>query len=124
MSGQGFGALEHGNSSVYYLPDFGNDMVLDQMADVCIHEFFHILTPLGLHSEEIGNFNYIDPQMSKHLWLYEGITEYFAGISQVKGGVITRDEYIRSVLRQKIVTADRYPTDKMPFTEMSENVLH
>tara|TARA_B100001939_G_scaffold346453_1_gene365257 strand:+ start:181 stop:2046 length:1866 start_codon:yes stop_codon:yes gene_type:complete len=124
LSGQGFGALEHGNSSVYYLPDFGNDMVLDQMADVCIHEFFHILTPLGLHSEEIGNFNYIDPQMSKHLWLYEGITEYFAGISQVKGGVTTRDEYIRSVLRQKIVTADRYPTDKMPFTEMSENVLH
>ena len=124
LAGQGFGALEHGNSSVYYLPDFGNDMVLDQMADVCIHEFFHILTPLGLHSEEIGNFNYIDPQMSKHLWLYEGITEYFAGISQVKGGVITRDEYIRSVLRQKIVTADRYPTEKMPFTEMSENVLH
>jgi len=38
--------------------------------------------------------------------------------------VITRDEYIRSVLRQKIVTADRYPTEKMPFTEMSENVLH
>ena len=124
LAGQGFGALEHGNSSVYYLPDFGNHMVLDQMADVCIHEFFHILTPLGLHSEEIGNFNYIDPQMSKHLWLYEGITEYFAGISQVKGGVITRDEYIRSVLRQKIVTADRYPTEKMPFTEMSENVLH
>ena len=124
LAGQGFGALEHGNSSVYYLPDFGNHMVLDQMADVCIHEFFHILTPLGLHSEEIGNFNYIEPQMSKHLWLYEGITEYFAGISQVKGGVITRDEYIRSVLRQKIVTADRYPTEKMPFTEMSENVLH
>jgi predicted metalloprotease with PDZ domain len=124
LIGQGFGALEHGNSSVYYLPDFGNNMVLDQMADVCIHEFFHILTPLGLHSEEIGNFNYIDPQMSKHLWLYEGITEYFAGISQVKGGVITREEYIRSVLRQKIVTADRYPTEKMPFTEMSENVLH
>ena len=62
--------------------------------------------------------------MSKHLWLYEGITEYFAGISQVKGGVIKRDEYVTSVLRQKIVAADRYPTDKMPFTEMSENVLH
>jgi predicted metalloprotease with PDZ domain len=124
LAGQGFGALEHGNSSVYYLPDFGNDMVLDQMADVCIHEFFHILTPLGLHSEEIGNFNYIDPQMSKHLWLYEGITEYFAGISQVKDSVLTRDEYIRSVLRQKIVSADRYPTEKMSFTEMSENVLH
>jgi predicted metalloprotease with PDZ domain len=124
LMGQGFGALEHGNSSVYFLPDFGNDMVLDEMADVCIHEFFHILTPLNLHSEEIGQFNYIEPKMSKHLWLYEGITEYFAGISQVKGGVITPEDYLRDVLRGKIRSANKYPTEKMSFTEMSENVLH
>ena len=123
LAGKGFGALEHGNSSVYYLPDFGGTTVLDGMADVCIHEFFHILTPLGLHSEEIGNFNYIEPKMSKHLWLYEGITEYFAGISQVKGGVITKEEYVRNLLRGKIRAAARYPTKKMSFTEMSENVL-
>jgi predicted metalloprotease with PDZ domain len=123
LAGKGFGALEHGNSSVYYLPDFGGTTVLDGMADVCIHEFFHILTPLGLHSEEIGNFNYIKPKMSKHLWLYEGITEYFAGISQVKGGVITKDEYLTKVLKGKIRSAARYPTKKMSFTEMSENVL-
>ena len=123
LGGKGFGALEHGNSSVYYLPDFGGTSVLDGMADVCIHEFFHILTPLGLHSEEIGNFNYINPQMSKHLLLYEGITEYFAGISQVKGGVITKDEYVRTVLKGKIKSAEKYPTKKMSFTDMSENVL-
>jgi len=123
LSGKGFGALEHGNSSVYYLPDFGGTSVLDDMADVCIHEFFHILTPLGLHSEEIGDFNYIEPEMSQHLWLYEGITEYFAGISQVKGGVITKDEYVRSLLRQKLVTSEKFPNHKMSFTQMSENVL-
>ena len=123
LAGKGFGALEHGNSSVYYLPDFGGTTVLDGMADVCIHEFFHILTPLCLHSEEIGNFDYINPKMSQHLWLYEGITEYFAGISQLKGGVIDKEEYIQSLLRGKIRAADRYPTAKMSFTEMSENVL-
>ena len=123
LAGKGFGALEHGNSSVYYLPDFGGTTVLDGMADVCIHEFFHILTPLGLHSEEIGDFNYIEPEMSQHLWLYEGITEYFAGISQLKGGVIDEESYVQSLLRGKIRSADRYPTKKMSFTEMSENVL-
>ena len=123
LAGKGFGALEHGNSSVYYLPDFGGTTVLDGMADVCIHEFFHILTPLGLHSEEIGNFNYIDPKMSQHLWLYEGITEYFAGISQLKGEVIDEETYVRNLLRGKIRAADRYPTKKMSFTEMSANVL-
>ena len=123
LAGKGFGALEHGNSSVYYLPDFGGTTVLDGMADVCIHEFFHILTPLGLHSEEIGNFNYIDPKMSQHLWLYEGITEYFAGISQLKGEVVDEETYVRNLLRGKIRAADRYPTKKMSFTEMSANVL-
>jgi len=123
LSGKGFGALEHGNSSVYFLPDFGGNSVLDDMADVCIHEFFHILTPLGLHSEEIGHFDYIDPKMSEHLWLYEGVTEYFAGISQVKGGVISKDQYVRSLLREKLVTSAKFPNDKMSFTEMSANVL-
>ena len=61
--------------------------------------------------------------MSQHLWLYEGITEYFAGISQLKGGVIDEEAYVQSLLRGKIRAADRYPTKKMSFTEMSENVL-
>ncbi|KRO58658.1 MAG: hypothetical protein ABR98_00435 [Cryomorphaceae bacterium BACL7 MAG-120910-bin2] len=121
--GQGFGALEHGNSSTYFLPDFGNDLVLDQIKDVCIHEFLHILTPLGLHSECIGEFNYADPVMSQHLWLYEGVTEYFAGLSQVQGGVMTPEAYIQTLLEGKIRSASRYPTEKMAFTEMSTHVL-
>lgn len=123
LLGKGFGALEHGNSSVYYLPDFGGNSVLNMIKDVCIHEFFHILTPLGLHSEEIGNFDYITPKMSKHLWLYEGVTEYFAGLSQVQGGVISADQYIQKILRGKIKRSERFPNKRMSFTEMSENVL-
>ncbi len=123
MVGQGFGALEHGNSSFYFLPDFGNEMVIDMIKDVCIHEFFHILTPLNLHSQHIGDFNYVDPIMSKHLWLYEGITEYFAGISQVKGGVIDPYDYLSKILRGHIRGARNYPETEMSFTEMSENVL-
>ena len=91
----GIGALEHGNSSVYYLGDFGNSTALpelsleSQLSSAAIHEFMHILTPLGLHSQHIGNFNYINPVMCKHLWLYEGVTEYFANLIKYKGGVIT-----------------------------------
>lgn len=123
LAGQGFGALEHGNSSVYFMPDFGNRSVIDEIKDVCIHEFFHILTPLSLHSECIGSFNYTDPVMSQHLWLYEGITEYFAGISQVKGDVISREKYFRELLIGKIKYSDKFPEKKMTFTEMSTNVL-
>jgi predicted metalloprotease with PDZ domain len=123
FKGQGFGALEHGNSSVYFLPDFGNDIAVKTIKDVASHEFLHIVTPLNLHSEHVGNFNYEDPKMSKHLWLYEGITEYFAGLALTQGEVLTPKNYISDVLSGKIVSGINFPNSKMSFTEMSENVF-
>ncbi len=124
FKGQGFGALEHGNSSMYFLPDFGNDIAVKTIKDIASHEFLHIVTPLNLHSEHVGNFNYEDPKMSKHLWLYEGITEYFAGLALTQGKVLTPKNYISDVLSSKIVSAAKYPFSKMSFTEMSENVFN
>jgi predicted metalloprotease with PDZ domain len=118
-----FGALEHGNSSVYYLPDLGGNAVVESVKDVAIHEFMHIITPLNLHSEQVGNFNFEHPEMSRHLWLYEGITEYFAGLIQVKYGLISRDNYFNNLLREKFFDAQKFPLNKMSFAEMSMNVL-
>jgi predicted metalloprotease with PDZ domain len=125
----GLGALEHGNSSTYYLAELGGgfadieELSLDnQLSGAAIHEFMHILTPLGLHSERIGNFNYTNPLMSKHLWLYEGVTEYFASHIKFKGGVISPDEYLKE-MESKLVQGLDFPVTKMSFTEMSENVL-
>ena len=61
---------------------------------VAAHEFFHIVTPLNIHSKEIGDFDFINPKMSKHLWMYEGVTEYFAGHVKVYGGMQTTQEYL------------------------------
>lgn len=123
--GKGFGALEHGNSSLYYMPDFGIEggEIKNQMKDVAIHEFMHIITPLGLHSQHIGNFNYIKPVMSKHLWLYEGITEYFAGLIQLQANQINMDKYVNKILKDKIAAGEKFPVQKMSMTEMSANVL-
>jgi predicted metalloprotease with PDZ domain len=126
----GLGALEHGNSSTYYLADFGSglsdvkEVSLDNQLSggVAIHEFMHILTPLGLHSERIGNFNYTNPLMSKHLWLYEGVTEYFANLIKYKGGDISPDEYLKE-MESKLVQGLDFPVTEMSFTEMSEKVL-
>ena len=88
----GSGALEHSYSSFYYLPEMTAERISGFLIDVAAHEFFHIVTPLNIHSEEIGDFDYINPKMSKHLWMYEGVTEYFAGHVQVYEGLISKDE--------------------------------
>ncbi len=115
------GALEHSYSSVYTLPEANAENIGQTVRDVAAHEFFHIVTPLNIHSEEIGDFNYIEPKMSKHLWLYEGCTEYASMHVQVKHGLYDVDRFLAEV-KQKLQVRDQFPTD-VPFTVMSEKIL-
>ncbi|OEK04513.1 M61 family metallopeptidase [Roseivirga misakiensis] len=116
-----YGALEHSYSSFYYMPEQTIDQMSQQLRDFAAHEFFHIVTPLNIHSEEIGSFDFNDPKMSRHLWMYEGMTEYFAGSVQVKYGLVTPEEYL-GMLSEKMVTAQRFK-DELPFTELSLGAL-
>lgn len=117
----GFGALEHSYSSFYFLPEAGIAEMTQTIRDVAAHEFFHIITPLTIHSEDIHNFDFNNPKMSKHLWLYEGVTEYFAGHVQVKYGLISENDYM-NVIRQKLFIASNF-LDNVPFTEISKYTL-
>jgi len=117
----GSGALEHSYSSFYYLPEMPAEQLSGFVVRVAAHEFFHIVTPLNIHSTEIGDFDFINPKMSKHLWMYEGVTEYFAGHVQVYGGMQTAQEYLK-VIEGKMLGANGYK-DNLPFTEMSVGCL-
>jgi predicted metalloprotease with PDZ domain len=50
------GALEHSYSSLYTLPEQSGSALAQSIRDIVAHEFFHIVTPLNIHSEEIHNF--------------------------------------------------------------------
>jgi len=115
------GALEHNQSSFYYLFDTDTMMAREFIPSSSAHEFFHIITPLSIHSEEIAYFDFHDAKMSKHLWLYEGVTEYQSMIARAKYNDITRDEFLKE-LGNKIETSSGY-NDNLPFTEMSKDVL-
>jgi predicted metalloprotease with PDZ domain len=88
----GAGALEHSYSSLYTYPASG-PLSRDNTNEMA-HEFFHILTPLNLHSNIIQPFNFVVPTASQHIWLYEGVTEWASEIMQLRGGLITIDEYL------------------------------
>jgi predicted metalloprotease with PDZ domain len=122
MDARGFGALEHHLSTVVILPETMQLSELNQtITDVVSHEFFHILTPLSVHSNEIHYFDYNNPKMSKHLWMYEGVTEYFANLFQINQGLINNDEFYKR-MASKIENSKNY-NDTIPFTIMSENIL-
>ncbi len=118
----GFGALEHHTSTVVVLPEVMEKEALEQaMVDVVSHEFFHIVTPLNVHSEEVQYFDFNDPKMSQHLWMYEGTTEYFANLFQIQQGLIDETEFYERIVG-KINNAKSFD-DTMSFTNMSSNIL-
>ena len=118
----GFGALEHHTSTVVVLPEVMQKEALEQaMVDVVAHEFFHIVTPLNVHSEEVQYFDFNNPKMSQHLWMYEGTTEYFANLFQIQQGLIDETDFYKRIM-EKINNAKSYD-DVMSFTEMSQNIL-
>lgn len=113
------GALEHPTSSFYYLPEMPAERMKDNLVDVSSHEFFHIITPLTIASREVKEFNFNEAVMSKHLWLYEGVTEYTAHHVQVKYGLNTPQQFLDK-LSEKITNSRTRYIDTLAFTELSK----
>lgn len=119
---QGFGALEHNTSTTVVFPEqMQQGQLVSALIDTVSHEFFHIVTPLSIHAEQIQYFDYAAPKMSEHLWMYEGVTEYFANLFQVNQGLIDEEDFFNR-MASKINNSKRL-NDTMSFTEMSRNVL-
>jgi len=110
-----WGAWEHSYSSFYILPESisfpsGGGMgsgLADIIRSTAAHEFFHIVTPLNIHSEIIERFNFEQPTPSRHLWFYEGVTEWAAQIMQVRSGLVQPNEFCERV-SQKMSVNDNY----------------
>ena len=119
---KGFGALEHPTATTVVMPEIiTNEELSEELKDVVSHEFFHIVTPLTIHSKEIQYFDFINPKMSEHLWMYEGVTEYFANLFQINQGLISEDDFYKR-MSEKIQHASVL-NDTLSFTKMSANVL-
>lgn len=126
----GVGALEHHTSTVVNVPDISDqylkmmadESMLQLLRDIVAHEFFHIVTPLNIHSQHIADYDFMNPQMSEHLWLYEGITEYNSHISQARGGIITEERFFDN-MKSKMNSDRTIYNAHVPFTTMSKYAL-
>ena len=120
---EAYGALEHNYSSMYFLPETSDQgMLKSWIAQTAVHEFLHILVPLNLHSKEIARFDFREPKMSRHLWLYEGVTEYFSVLSRAQAGELSEKEFRRTI-RQKMFGSMFMMPKPVAMTELSKSVL-
>jgi predicted metalloprotease with PDZ domain len=113
--------LEHSNSTVCLYGSKTLERLPQALMGVASHEFFHILTPLNIHSREIQDFNFLDPVLSKHLWLYEGMTEYATIHMPIKQHMITLAEFVKEI-NAKIKGMDEFD-NTLSMTQMSTQAI-
>jgi predicted metalloprotease with PDZ domain len=103
------GAWEHSYSSEYVIaePREWTDQLGEGLTDIAAHEFFHVVTPLNIHSEIIQDFDFEEPTPSLHIWLYEGVTEWAAHAMQIRTRLIGLEEYFGR-LGQKVLVDQQY----------------
>ncbi|KAA3661662.1 MAG: peptidase, partial [Calditrichaeota bacterium] len=105
------GAWEHNYSSIYSFGEASIETMLKRdIVGTMAHEFFHIITPLHIHSELVEHFNFVKPQASEHLWLYEGTTEWASKIMQLRGDLISLEDYL-NILKNKLRINDHFRKD-------------
>ena len=112
------GALEHSYSSLHVLNEIPAAQYSPTIKHIAAHEFFHIVTPLNIHSEIIEDFNFVTPTPSRHLWLYEGVTEWAAWMMRYRNNSIDA-AYLLNKFQSKILSNEKYYDKSISLTEIS-----
>ena len=96
------GAWEHSYSSEYVYKEAEWKTIEQNIKEVAAHEFFHVITPLNIHSEIIQEFNFVKPVPSQHLWLYEGTTEWASHMMLFRSGQTDINHYLEMLQRKAL----------------------
>jgi predicted metalloprotease with PDZ domain len=99
----GGSALEHGNShlGIYTTAAVGSAT----LTAIVAHEIFHAWNVKRLRPEDLWPYRYDRAQPTTLLWVSEGITDYYADLAQVRGGIWDAERFYEAVAR-KIATVE------------------
>lgn len=89
----GGSALEHANSHLgAYHPQFIGTPIL---ASITAHEIFHAWNVKRLRPADLWPYDYGRRMPTELLWISEGITDYYADLALVRGGIVPREVFYR-----------------------------
>ena len=100
---QGASGLEHSSSHVDIVSPvyIGSDF----QPSLYAHEIFHAWNVKRLRPAELWPYRYDGPQPTAWLWMSEGITDYYADLAEVRGGIVP-DSGFYALTAGKINEAD------------------
>jgi predicted metalloprotease with PDZ domain len=112
----GGSALEHANSHLgIYNPGFIGNPLLASITD---HEIFHAWNVKRLRPADLWPYEYSRSQPTPWLWVSEGITDYYADLALVRGGVVDSSGFL-GLTGQKIAQVSTEPPTALEDASLS-----
>jgi len=112
----GGSGLEHQSSHVDVLgPGMLGTPVLPSLY---AHEIFHAWNVKRLRPQDLWPYQYDTEQPTTMLWISEGITDYYADLAEVRGGVVDAKEFY-SMTGDKIAQVDALPPTSLEDASLS-----
>lgn len=95
----GSGGLEHKNSVMMMASQWatGTRDTYVEWLDLASHEYFHLWNVKRLRPIELGPFDYERENYPRSLWISEGLSDYYADVILARAGLMTREEYLKSL---------------------------
>jgi predicted metalloprotease with PDZ domain len=104
----GASALEHQNSHVgIYNPGIIGSPLL---ASITAHEIFHAWNVKRLRPADLWPYDYDQAQPTPWLWISEGITDYYADLALVRGGIVDSTQFMALTAEKVQTVAEAPPT--------------
>lgn len=103
----GGSALEHQNSHVgIYTPEAIGQVWL---ASVTAHEMIHAWNVKRLRPVELHPYRYDAPAPTPWLWVSEGITDYYADLVLMRGGIMDSSGFLEATSEKVVTVANTVP---------------
>ena len=96
---RGGGGLEHLNSTAVQVDRFAfsSETKYRSFLELIAHEYFHVYNVKRIRPDVLGPFDYENENYTRLLWVAEGTTVYYASLILLRAGLISRDDYLRSI---------------------------
>ena len=99
MVGRGNGGIEHLNSSSDFFngESLTNDAGYLRWLSFIAHEYFHNFNVKRIRPIALGPFDYDQENLTRMLWVSEGLSVYYEDLLLVRAGLMTRDQYLQKM---------------------------
>ncbi|MCG9875064.1 MAG: PDZ domain-containing protein [Leptospiraceae bacterium] len=117
----GYGGLEHSACSVNI---FDASKLKDRneylkLLELLCHEYFHLWNIKRIRPKALGPFDYSKPNLTKELWIAEGITSFYDAYFLLQAGFLTIDEYLAKIYQDINLLEDNSGEEWMSLEESS-----